>query len=426
MPRKSKTGAPAWKIRCKRKWKLTCRFFRDLPCLLYVVIIIMVCLWCIWPGVIHVWAEPINTQAKGATYDELAHFGDLFGGLNVLVAAFAFIGFLYALHLQRKDLRLQREEMRQSRHEMHEQTEQFKLQQFTNNFYQRISLMRGLLSEVQISLEKGTGIVTYKGAKAIDALYHRMHEITNIVFPYKSTQYHSLDLKKIAEDCLHFYAIFQYTTPIFANFTNIINDINNKISQDLGIDTGFAKTAFSSINANCLAYIYAFHDTYFNCQSLEKLAKNHDISPLALDTMFTKERRQALHNLFEGISSIYQQYGESHNHERLFENYILGTMKEWRRVHGLEPAIFESSNTQAYTSSDIYSIKYEDPTRDFFKNSKKFVDVAEKISLSGVMLGDPIELAISDMKDSHETFSSNTDATPLICYAPIAVLFNLG
>lgn len=128
MARKSKKGTSVWTIRRKRKWKLICRFFRGMPCWLYLVIFLMVFLWCIWPGVIHAWAEPSNTKVKGATYDELAHFGDLFGGLNVLVAAFAFIGFLYALHLQRKDLHLQRGEMVQSRHEMARQTEQFKIQ----------------------------------------------------------------------------------------------------------------------------------------------------------------------------------------------------------------------------------------------------------------------------------------------------------
>ena len=45
-------------------------------------------------------------------------FGDMFGGINALFSGFAFLGVIYAIILQRKELQLQRKELELTRKEL--------------------------------------------------------------------------------------------------------------------------------------------------------------------------------------------------------------------------------------------------------------------------------------------------------------------
>ncbi len=45
-------------------------------------------------------------------------FGDMFGGINALFSGFAFLGIIYAIILQKKELRLQRKELELTRKEL--------------------------------------------------------------------------------------------------------------------------------------------------------------------------------------------------------------------------------------------------------------------------------------------------------------------
>jgi len=45
-------------------------------------------------------------------------FGDMFGGINALFSGFAFLGVIYAIILQREELRLQRKELKMTREEL--------------------------------------------------------------------------------------------------------------------------------------------------------------------------------------------------------------------------------------------------------------------------------------------------------------------
>lgn len=83
------------------------------------------------------------------TMEKSGQFGDMFGCLNALVSAMAFIGFLCALRLQRKDLSLTRKEMQQTREEAEKQTAQFKRQvelgeknQLNDIFFRHLDLLQ--------------------------------------------------------------------------------------------------------------------------------------------------------------------------------------------------------------------------------------------------------------------------------------------
>ena len=51
-------------------------------------------------------------------WDNRGQFGDLFGSINALFSGLAFLGLIYAILLQRKELSLQREELKLQREEM--------------------------------------------------------------------------------------------------------------------------------------------------------------------------------------------------------------------------------------------------------------------------------------------------------------------
>lgn len=60
------------------------------------------------------WYIPIGGQSA----EWRGQFGDMFGGINALFAAFAFAGLIYTVLLQRHELALQRQELKESRVEL--------------------------------------------------------------------------------------------------------------------------------------------------------------------------------------------------------------------------------------------------------------------------------------------------------------------
>lgn len=77
-----------------------------------VAIIIALVVWLAFPFIVSIIFHPTNP----------GEFGDMFGSLNALFAALAFVGLIYAILLQREELKLQREELRLAREELTNQT----------------------------------------------------------------------------------------------------------------------------------------------------------------------------------------------------------------------------------------------------------------------------------------------------------------
>lgn len=123
--------------------------------ILYDLALIVVQALCVYPHVLKLGAVCNDVTKLGA-------FGDMYGPLNPLVSAFAFIALVYSLcmqqhqlKLQRQDLRYQREELGLQRGEMvkqrevsEAQTKQFEAQvnlektaQTTDELYRRLSMV---------------------------------------------------------------------------------------------------------------------------------------------------------------------------------------------------------------------------------------------------------------------------------------------
>lgn len=65
----------------------------------------------------------VLVNAFKVDFAQLGTYGDFFGSFNALVSLLAFIGLIYTIHLQRKDLELQREELKLTREELKKQAE---------------------------------------------------------------------------------------------------------------------------------------------------------------------------------------------------------------------------------------------------------------------------------------------------------------
>ena len=88
-------------------------------------------------------------------------FGDMFGAANALFSALAFVGVVYAILLQRREIHLQGEELRQTKEELMKQREQMELQNqtlcnqsFENTFFQLLRLHNEMVAAMET---KGSG-----------------------------------------------------------------------------------------------------------------------------------------------------------------------------------------------------------------------------------------------------------------------------
>tara|TARA_B100001750_G_scaffold196625_2_gene168886 strand:+ start:359 stop:1201 length:843 start_codon:yes stop_codon:yes gene_type:complete len=88
---------------------------------------------------------------------EKGSFGDTYGALNTLFSGFAFLGVIYAILLQRKELKLQREELRDTREELRGSKEAQQalqktqeIQRFENTFFNLLNLYDHLVKSIEI------------------------------------------------------------------------------------------------------------------------------------------------------------------------------------------------------------------------------------------------------------------------------------
>lgn len=80
--------------------------------ILFAFGLVVLVLWVFYQLIV-IWISLPNNSGQ---------YGDLFGGLNALFAGFAFVGLIYTILLQRKELSLQREELKLARKELTKQT----------------------------------------------------------------------------------------------------------------------------------------------------------------------------------------------------------------------------------------------------------------------------------------------------------------
>ncbi len=147
----------------KRKFK---KIFSCWALWLLLGLLAIFTLWFFTP-IINNFLEDFHHMGK----DTMGEVGDAFGSLNALFSALAFLGIIFTIFLQSKELRLQRKELTETRkvligqkREFSEQNKTLKLQRFENTFFQMLSLHNEIVEGLVIN-NKDNRLYTVKGVK---------------------------------------------------------------------------------------------------------------------------------------------------------------------------------------------------------------------------------------------------------------------
>lgn len=200
------------------------------------IVLFFIGLWIYWPVIASSWAIPNIDNKSAITYSDMGCFGDSFGGLNVLVAAFAFIGFLFALYLQRKDLRLQRSEMKLTRIEMH--LNQLENEKQTSIYEEQNALIMTQLRQAEFQRKIQAYWNIYNRLTAKYDKYNYMHggndflKNISIILKCYTNQHVGMhfDKKEMKKCVIQFYESYSELKSICIQ-TSIIVDIIQQIAE---------------------------------------------------------------------------------------------------------------------------------------------------------------------------------------------------
>ena len=119
------------------------------------------------------WIPRVYGEPQGA-----AEFGDMFGGVSALFSGLAFVGVIYAILLQRRELQFQREELEETREELKGQRVQLELQNrtfrqqtFDNAFFQMLSLHHQIVNSIDLTRPSADADATKRGRDCFVAFY---------------------------------------------------------------------------------------------------------------------------------------------------------------------------------------------------------------------------------------------------------------
>jgi hypothetical protein len=98
-------------------------------------------------------------------------FGDMFGAVNALFSGLAFVGVIYAIMLQREELKLQRQDNAMTREELSGQKNALQKQNFESTFFQMTNSLNHLISSIDL-VDRAGNVVG--GRDAIGALYEKL------------------------------------------------------------------------------------------------------------------------------------------------------------------------------------------------------------------------------------------------------------
>ncbi len=108
-------------------------------------------------------------------------FGDMFGAVNALFSGFAFIGVVYAVVLQRKELSISRAEIANSKEifeqqsfQLQKQNDKTDRQNFESTFFHLVSMLISTAESVYIKRNDLNGPVEIHGANAFDVLKKKL------------------------------------------------------------------------------------------------------------------------------------------------------------------------------------------------------------------------------------------------------------
>lgn len=180
-------------------------------------------------------------------------FGDMFGAVNALFSGFAFVGLIYTILLQKKELSLQRNELHLTRGElagqrtqMESQAATLKLQQFESTFFQLLRVHGDIVNGIDL---QGAQRVT-KGRDCFKIFCRRLEtEMLNLQSGANTE----------TEHIRHAYGTFyrKHESEIghyFRHLYHVIKFVDQSIVDDKRRYTSFVRAQLSSYELELLFY----------------------------------------------------------------------------------------------------------------------------------------------------------------------------
>ena len=207
------------------------------------IAIFVLCAWLI------TWFSLGNDPERGT-------FGDMFGAVNALFSGLAFIGVIFAILLQSKELKLQRKELGFTREELKGQKLQLKAQNktlekrnFENTFFELLRLHNEITNS--IDLVDKTGIVT-RGRDCFKVFHNRLKK----TWGRNIAQYQGSDeAERINNTYLGFYNEYQSEIGhYFRSLYNIVKFVDNSDVENKRLYTNLIRAQLSSYELTLLFY----------------------------------------------------------------------------------------------------------------------------------------------------------------------------
>lgn len=182
-----------------------------------------------------------------------------FSSIDALFSGFAFAGVIYAILLQRAELRLQRDELAMTRAELHGQKEQMELQNatlkkqnFENTFFQLLKAHADLISS--ISVENGL-YGRGSGRSCFQILYTILKEAYYMRLDRSQVDSHMLSIRAYE----NFYIEYQFQMgAYFRSLYNIIKFVDRAENIDRSFYTNIVRAYLSELEVAFL---------YYNCRT---------------------------------------------------------------------------------------------------------------------------------------------------------------
>jgi hypothetical protein len=183
-------------------------------------------------------------------------FGDMFGAVNALFSGLAFVGVIYAILLQGKELKLQRKELRYTRQELkgqklqlEKQSATLKKQNFENTFFELLRLHNDITNS--IDLVDAENKIT-KGRDCFKVFYTRFKTL----WGRTKRQYGESDeLDRINKTYLAFYDEHQSELGhYFRSMYNIVKFVDNSDVDNKSLYTNIIRAQLSSFELALLFY----------------------------------------------------------------------------------------------------------------------------------------------------------------------------
>lgn len=202
--------------------------------------------WVLFLSVIIFWIGlPFIFSTIRPDLSQRGQLGDSFGGITALFSGLALAGIIWAIVLQKEEIKIQQEELKNAQREMREQKRAIQIEGFERSFFQFLATLEvkflsvEYIREVEFSKGSEDADQRYKTLKQRgidiispiptkeegDSIYFRMRSVGKEAFEQATWQEITEDMFRI-KACFNPYYSLMYKILLFIDKANFIEDKN--------------------------------------------------------------------------------------------------------------------------------------------------------------------------------------------------------